>query len=69
MKAIISIAALAMTFASVLAQELRGGPAVSTCLAFYRINLSLSPNQTNSHFISASNFSFLSLAIDIILTH
>ncbi|KAL3761979.1 hypothetical protein ACHAW5_006685 [Stephanodiscus triporus] len=28
MKAIISIAALAMTFASVLAQELRGGPAV-----------------------------------------
>jgi hypothetical protein len=29
MKAIISIAALAMTFASILAQELRGGSAVN----------------------------------------
>ena len=57
MKAIISIAALAMTFvAGVLAQELRGGPAVSTCLTFYHINLSISPNQTNPHFISASYY-------------
>jgi hypothetical protein len=34
MKAIISIAALAMAFASVLAQEVGGGPLVSLCLIF-----------------------------------
>jgi hypothetical protein len=43
MKAIISIAALAVAFASVSAHELRGGPVVSMCPTFVCISLFLSP--------------------------
>ncbi len=78
MKAIISIAALAMTFANVLAQELRGGPAVSTCLTFYRINLFAfsAPNKLSlhlfpppiSHFSRLDSLRWWVSTIDIILT-
>ena len=78
MKAIISIAALAMTFANVLAQELRGGPAVSTCLTFYRINLFAfsAPNKLSLHLFPPPICHFSRLdslrwwvsTIDIILT-
>ena len=61
MKAIISIAALAMTFTNVLAQELRGGPTVSTCLTFYRINL-FAFSATISHFIYFRLLFLISLA-------
>jgi hypothetical protein len=64
MKAIIVIAALAMAFASVSAQEVRGGPLVSLCLIFLSIPPSLSPNQMNSNFISITYF-FLSLGFEL----
>jgi hypothetical protein len=62
MKAIISIAAMAMAFACVSANELRGGPVVSPCL-IYHICLSTSPNNTHSHFMCVSYYLFLSLEL------
>jgi hypothetical protein len=59
MKAIISINALAMAFASISAQELRGGLVVGSCSTYHlSVSLFLQTKQTLTSFPSPTALSF-----------